>query len=274
MKLFLRFADLFLCTSLFTACCATGLCMATERFINNTLPALISPLHLAVFGGTLRVYNAPRLFFRKITTTQPYRSWFQLFFIAGTLLVIGSVFWLPSGIIWFCLALAILTFSYSLPVLPFKNKKRLREYGWLKILVLAGVWTIATALLPMMYWNKFFTNYPFELLNRFVFIFALCIVFDIRDIRADMHNNINTLPLRLGLKNSYLTISIALLFFAALNMAQYLRHPAPERLIAAWITAVITWLVVVYLRKKPSEIGYMGLADGMMLLYASIILIY
>ncbi len=274
MKLFQRFTDLFLCTSLFTACCATGLCMATERFINNTLPALVSPLHLAIFGGTLMVYNAPRLFFRKITTPQPYRSWFRFFFIAGTLLTLLSVFWLPLRIIWFGVGLALLTFSYSLPFLPFKNKKRLREYGWLKILVLAGVWTIATALLPMMYWNKSFTNYPFELLNRFVFIFALCIVFDIRDIRTDMRNNIDTLPLKLGLRNSYLTINIALLFFAALNAVQYFRHPAPERLIAAWTTAIITWLVVVYLRKKPSEIGYMGLADGMMLLYAAIILIF
>ena len=246
--------------------------MATERFINGGTPALFSALHLALFGGTLIVYNAPRLFFRKIINPVPYRNWYLLVFIAGGILVFGSVFWLPTGIVWFCLAVAVLPFSYSLPVLPFKNRKRLREYGWLKTLVLAGVWTVVTALLPIIFWNKVITAYPLELLNRFVFIFALCVVFDIRDIRTDMRNNIDTLPLRLGLRNSYITISIALLFFAVLNVLQYIRHPAPERLIAAWTTAFTTWMVVVYLRKKPSEIGYLSLADGVMLLYSSIIL--
>ncbi len=273
MKLISRIIDLLLYTSLFTACCATALCMATERFINDSTPVLASVLHLALFGGTLVVYNAPRLFFRKLSGPQPLRNWYWLFFIAGALLVLGSVSWLPSRIIWFCLALAVLTFSYSLPFLPFKNKKRLREYGWLKILVLTGVWTAATALLPMLYWNKSITAFPFELINRFVFIFALCVLFDIRDISADMRNNIETLPLRLGLKKSYLAISIALGIFATLSVAQYVRHPVPERLVAAWVTAVITWLVVIYLRKKPTEIGYMGLADGVMLLYAVLILI-
>jgi len=245
--------------------------MATERLIIGATPPLISHLHLLTFGGTLMVYNAPRIFFRR-RTTQQFRLLYQLCFVVGLAMVLPCVFWLPWHITALCGVMAVLTFSYSLPVLPFTSR-RLRELGWVKTGILATVWTVSTSLLPVLYWHRNPVGYPFEVLLRFIFIFALCIVFDIRDVRTDQRQRVATLPIRHGLHSAYKIIGLSLLLFAVLSVAQYLRYPYPYRLLAAWVTAALTWLVVNYLRKHPTERGYLALGDGVMLVYAGLAMI-
>jgi 4-hydroxybenzoate polyprenyltransferase len=280
VKVILRVIDWLLFTSLFTACCATGLCMATERLINGHPPRLTNPLHILVFGSTLLVYNSPRIFkkryHREIYTSRlpdRYRVWYFVFFALGFSMVILSLSWLSRQIFLACLVLGVLAFAYSLPLLPFRNKKRLRDFGWIKIFVLASVWTIVTSVLPILYWHKTLSLYPFEIVLRMVLIFTLCIVFDIRDMQADLNNNIHTLPQKVGIKNSYRLINITLCLFALLSVVQYMRFPVIERLAGALFTALITKLVVSYLQKHPTERAYLGLADGVMLLYALLVLL-
>ncbi len=171
------------------------------------------------------------------------------------------------------LGLGIFAFAYFLPVLPFKEKKRLRDFGWLKIIVLAGVWTTATSVLPMLYWHKNIADFPLEILIRLVFIFTLCVIFDIRDIRKDMSSNISTLPGRVGLRNSYLLINFTLLLFVGLSIFQYWRYPSLPRLAGALLTAVLTRVIVSYLRTKPSARAYLILADGAMIIYSLLVLL-
>ena len=180
---------------------------------------------------------------------------------------------LPVRILFACIVLALFTFSYSLPLLPFTARKRIREYGWPKILVLASVWTSTTAVLPMIFWYKSPVAFPFELLLRFVFIFSLCILFDIRDVQTDTRNNIHTLPIKIGLANSYKTINAALLLFVLLSFFQYLRFPNTGRLVGAISTGILTYAVAQYLKKYPTDRAYMLLADGVMLVYAFIALL-
>lgn len=169
--------------------------------------------------------------------------------------------------------LGVFAFAYFLPLLPFKNKRRLRDIGWLKIAVLAGVWTTATAILPILFWQKNIYDYPFEILVRFVFIFTLCVIFDIRDARTDLRSRILTLPNTVGIKNSYRIINVTLVLFAMLSVLQYFRYPLAIRLTGALLTAVITWAVAAYLRNKPSDRAYLLLADGVMLLYAVLVFV-
>lgn len=278
VKVIAGILDFLLYTSLFTASCATGLCMATEQLFASAPPTLFSNLHFLIFGSTLLVYNMPRILRKPFASEKNkpllknYRFWYFVSFGIGVAMAVPVLLSLPLQLLAGCIILGLLAFMYSLPLLPFKDKKRLREFGWLKITVLAGVWTVATSVLPILYYGSHISNYPFEVLLRFVFIFTLCIIFDIRDIRTDLKSNISTLPLKMGLKNSYLLINIALALFLALSTVQYLRHPAPMRLTAALLTAVITKIVVSYLRKHPSDRAYMGLVDGLMLLYTVLVI--
>ena len=250
--------------------------MATERLIDLATLPLITHLHVLVFGSTLLVYNAPRIIHLPRNKERPanaYRNWHLFFFCTGGAMAIFGLYFMPLNIIITAILLSLFAFAYFLPILPFKNRKRLRDFGWLKIFVLAGVWTIATSVLPILYFQKSVVDYPFEILLRLSFIFTLCVVFDIRDMQIDLEHNIYTLPHKVGLQNSYRLINITLLLFVGLGVIQYIRFPVGERLAGVIITAMVTRLVADYLKKYPSERGYLVLADGLMLLYAILILI-
>jgi 4-hydroxybenzoate polyprenyltransferase len=250
--------------------------MASERLILGYAPALTNRLHLLVFGSTLLVYNTPRII-RKPNTGNPlkrqYRQWYFILFFMGFVLAVAGMYRQSVVLQLASIVLGIFAFAYFLPVLPFKNKRRLRDFGSVKIIVLAGVWTTATSVLPMLFWQKNISSYPLEIFIRLVFIFTLCVVFDIRDIRADVSNNINTLPNKVGLRNSYLLINFMLLLFVALSVVQYGRYPSAARLAGALLTALVTKMVVIYLRRHPSEKAYLFLADGVMLVYSALVLL-
>ena len=273
----IKLSDFLVNTSVFTAFCALGLCVATEKLIGVPFATLRSSLHLAVIGGTLVVYNLPRLFpISKPGSLTPgsYRFWQYLFLSLGVLLTGYSLIGLsePSVIAGSCAG--ILALGYTMPTLRWQNKKRLRDYGILKILVLTGVWTIVTAIIPILEHGDTVAKYPFEILMRFAFVFVLCILFDIRDIQKDLNNKLITLPTRLGIQKSYLLINLSLIVFLLLSIVQHYRFAVPGRLIAAIITTVITFRVAKHLRNEGNKRLFVIMTDGMMILYSILVLMY
>lgn len=276
MKVLLRPAELIVSTSIFTAFCALGLCIATERLLASQSLPLFSNLHLAIFGATLTVYNLPRLLPRPYgqkRLTQPLRPLYFVLFFVGLALLIPAAINLNTSVMFTGTVLAAFALAYYLPSLPLPQKKRLRDFGLVKIFVLTSVWTIATAVLPMLYLNEPIAHYPFEVLLRFVFVFALCILFDIRDIETDSRRNIRTLPMRMGVQNAYRLVYYSVLAFAILSTLQYVRFHDTGRLIAAFTTSAATLLVTDYTRRHPGHKAFVAMTDGMMLLYALLIVL-
>jgi hypothetical protein len=250
--------------------------MATERLINNVTPALGNPLHVFVFGSTLLVYNVHSLY--KATRKKEHAAIIEHYIwgnrvlcIVGFVMVILSIKALPVNIIIGCAVLGFLSFAYTLPILPFKNRRSIRQYGWLKIIALTGIWTIVTSALPIVYWHRPLLGYPYEILLRFAFIFTLCIIFDLRDVRKDATDKIHTLPNSIGLRNSYRLLDASILLFVLLSVLQYMHYHVWERLAGAIATAIITHFTASYLRRNPSDKLYLLLGDGMMLVYAGFV---
>ena len=275
-----KLLDLFLFSNVFTACCATSLCMSTERLLGSVPLLLCNRLHALVFGGTILVYNlhhtikqAPRIPYGLSLITLHYKAGYIFLSIVGLVFVAVGLIGMPPEFIIISACCGAIAFAYSLPLLPFRQKKRIRDSGWLKILSLAGVWTVATSVLPMLYMGKSLLAYPFEIAMRFSFIFSICIIFDIRDMKADGANNINTLPQLVGLRNSYKVINMALLIFVGLSIMQCFRYAPWTRAAAAVVTAVATRAVAGYLKRHPSERGYFLVADGVMMVYALLAII-
>ena len=127
MKALTRFADLVLYTSVFTALCALGLCMATERLILAHSPSLFSSLHVLVLGSSLLVYNTPRIIRRSNTgdpAKQPFRPWYFFLFFAGLAMAVAGLYRQPAQLQLSSVVLSLFAFAYFLPLLPFKNKRR------------------------------------------------------------------------------------------------------------------------------------------------------
>jgi 4-hydroxybenzoate polyprenyltransferase len=210
----------------------------------------------------------------RFSWTLKYKNWHFLFFTLGVLMCGFSIFMLSWKILVACVVLGALSFAYSLPLLPFKDKKRLKDFGWVKILVLTSVWTIVTSVLPILYYDRLLLDYPYEIMLRFVFMFTLCVAFDIRDMQTDLEADIYTLPNIIGVKNSYRLMDVTLLLFAALSVIQYFKYPSTERLVGELLVTACTKWAIMYTKKHPSDRAYLALIDGMMLVYAALVLLH
>jgi 4-hydroxybenzoate polyprenyltransferase len=253
--------------------------MATEKLLSGHTPAFFSALHGFVAANTLCIYNL-HYYIKKIPPGISDRAdwsakhkWVHPFLIVlGCLLSLYCLFFLPLKVIAVSVALGLLSLGYSLPILPFPQKKRLKDWGILKLILLALVWTCVTVLMPMFYYNKSFEAYEVEFLLRFIFMLPLCIAFDIRDMETDKENSIYTLPNAIGLSNSYRLMDFFLVVFAGLAIWQYARYPILDRLVSGFAIAILTRLMLYFSRKVNTDIFYLLCIDGMMLVYALLIL--
>lgn len=254
--------------------------MATEKQITGNLPALLSPLHRVVAGSSLVVYNLHHVFRMLVNRRKPQIVFSlvnkisrPLFSLLGFALIFSGIFYFPVSAIIGCCILGTISLSYSIPIIPGVARRRLREYGWFKIVSLAGVWTLATTLLPAQYHQVYSTAMYMAILPRFLFMFALCLLFDIRDIRTDVNNSIDTLPARLGLHRSYQLVYFLLAAWVILSVTSYQATLYTPALTATIITACATLPVILYLRKTKSTRAYLFLGDGMMLLYGLLVIL-
>ncbi len=287
MGLFSNSIKWLLYTSIFAALCAVGLSIATERlllsktaFSFTSWSFIFSPLHIFIFSNTIFIYNVhygikrlPEGISDRADWSRKYR-YIHWFLIALSIIVSGICLLLLNWKIFLAASfLGILSLGYSLPILPFKNKKRLKDFGILKLILLCFVWACVTTLLPMLYWNKQFESYEVEFFLRFTLMMPLCIAFDIRDMHIDKENSIFTLPNAIGLKNAYRLIDFSLLANVLLAVWQFSRYPIMHRFLSALAIAALTKLIIIGSKKYNSDFYHLLLIDGVMLLYALMIIL-
>lgn len=110
---------------------------------------------------------------------------------------------------------ALLTFLYAIPLLKNKN---LRNVTGLKITIVAVVWAGVTVLIPLI--NKSVMldmDFWITLIQRFLFVFALTLPFEIRDLQFD-DLTLETLPQRVGVKKTKIIGTLMLLFMMLIEL--------------------------------------------------------
>ena len=112
-------------------------------------------------------------------------------------------------------------FTFSYAGLSFGKKKhnfKLREIPYLKIFLISFIWSASTIVLPLIQANEKIFSTPVSLLftERFLFIFAIALQFDIRDMHADRRAGLKTIPTLIGQNKaiilSYLSLAACFLF--------------------------------------------------------------
>ncbi len=104
---------------------------------------------------------------------------------------------------------ALLALGYVLPFLT--GRRRMRDIHFVKIFMIATVWTLVTVGLPFLNSElPFSSSISCLFVERFLFIFAITIPFDIRDLQVDQHTQVKTIPSSIGIEKSKLIAIIAL----------------------------------------------------------------
>lgn len=265
--------------SIFIAACAVSFCIETNILLN--LPLNSFSFYCFVFGATLVQYNL-HYSMKKVAVKDSERlSWTLqnknvhfVLLVIGCLLILFSFF---SFHLQHFIVLAILgciAFLYSFPFLPFGKRKRIKDYGFVKIITLSLLWTLITVWFPVSNMRVDTGLFVFVFVKRFVFMFILCLLFDVRDIEIDEKENIKTLAVILGKKNSYFLSYFLLILFVVLSVVQYFVYPQMVFLLAMLISSVITWIVMEATKKTNSDFIYLAGVDGMMLLQALLVYLF
>ncbi|HLN74828.1 MAG TPA: UbiA family prenyltransferase [Prolixibacteraceae bacterium] len=173
--------------------------------------------------------------------------------------------------------IAMITLFYSLPV--FKRNVflfRLREIPLLKIFLISFVWSAITILLPIIQ-----SALPFDrmhvilmLAERFLFVFAITIPFDIRDVVIDQQSGLKTIPILLGEKWSLRISNMALLLFMLLCLYHYSASNEGFLLMALILSALTTLFFINNQELKKMAYYHYGLLDGTMLLQGLLVLLF
>lgn len=254
------------------------MCIETNLLMH--LPLNKPGFYFFVFGGVMVQYNLHYLVKKTSHSNSSHFEWskknrFTHLLLAGAgmaLLIIG-VFSFELHHFIFLLVLGAITLLYSLPLLPFASKRRLKDFGILKISTLVVLWTVITVWFPIDQVTTAEKPFALIFIRRFIFLFALCLVFDIRDFDIDTRENIRTIPVIIGIKNTYILHYILLAAFVLLSILEYLQLPDTGRLNAMLLSAAATVVVVKYIKRNNSDIAYLACLDGMMLLQALLIII-
>lgn len=266
----------FIYGAMFISLCTVGLCMETNLLLGIPLNSFY--FYLLVFSATLGQYNIHYYIKRDANPDSDrffwsisHRKLHLVLNVIGAAGLLTGLFHLKPRNFMVLAIVAAITILYSFPLLPFRRKKRLKDFGLLKILTLSYVWTLITVWFPVVTFTRITPDFQLVFIQRFVFMFALCLAFDIRDVVSDGKHGIRTLPISVGIRRSYLIIQATLVLFVGISILQFIGGGQFMQLNAMIVSALATYFVIDYAKGRNSDMLYLACVDGMMLLQAILV---
>lgn len=166
-------------------------------------------------------------------------------------------------------SISLIAFSYNLPVLKIGNKRfNMRNVPGIKLFIIASVWAGSCVWLPIMELKNTGTEVSafdtFLLVTkRFLFVLAITLPFDMRDLYQDRQFNLKTIPVLIGQNNSYI-LCLAMLFTYLLLLFKFSPN-SPALTGALGLSIGVTALLLLQSKKQKNEYFYFLLLDGTLL---------
>jgi 4-hydroxybenzoate polyprenyltransferase len=217
-------------------------------------------------------YNLAESF--SYTLNQKNKSFFTfkklLFGFTFLILLYIASFLNKNTITQFSMA-AMIAIAYNLPLKANKNRMfRLRQIKGLKIFIIAFTWTLVTVYIPI---NLYIVNkisLAIVLINNFLFIAILSLLFDIKDFQKDKVNNLPSIPVLIGEIKSYRVIRLIL---AVLLISTYFLYDVVgfATTAALLLHILFSYLVIFKLKSSHKNFYYTILIDGLLISQALVV---
>jgi hypothetical protein len=249
--------------------CITGVMWSTYQLFAR--PIVYAEL-LFVFTGTLFLYSFQRLVRRSEKVSEPSdrhlwvtdRTFFLITQSVVSVIICSLCFFsfsLPTQV-WL-LSLAVISIFY---VLPYRHAVLfgLRYVPCLKIFLISLVWTSLTLSLPL---GFSLTGGEYAVwLSRFLFIVAITIPFDVRDMDNDRLQGVRTIATCLGCPGSQF-LAVSLLTISGL-IEIWVFQGQTHFSVGAYVLflGLSAWILLKGNRSRD-ELYYSGLVEGILFLY-------
>jgi len=277
-------SNLFLQSQVFVALCAAAL--TAETFIVAGTPfnfVIIS----VVFFASFFIYNASRLYISIWNKSGP--SKFSLRVDGSSLSIficivcIIFLFGLLTACNWKQLLVFMGTaFLSIIYMMPFKKNgiqlHGLRNDLFLKNIILSVTWALSTVIFPLLNGSN---NIPdeeiiFMFIRRFFFIYALTVIYDLRDLEADKYAGMETIALKFGNRNTRLWAFAALLIFSVLVLFDpFLRNDEMRPLSTALLLSAFAGALLIRFTKSIHHKPYFPvIVDSAMAIQFFLVLLF
>lgn len=249
---------------------------ALETFVLLDLAVNFGYLGL-VFFATLLTYSIHRIVgIRKLDEVliegrfkviRQYESHIIIYTIISIIAIFYFLSQLPNTILYYLSIPALISGLYTVPL--FSKSKRLRDFDYIKILLIALTWASVALIGTVNYEIRSISNILLFIifLEKSVYIFAITLPFDIRDDIIDKHSEVKTFPALWGHHKTYTIINICLIFsFIMLITIGILNRFSAIYIICVLFSFLISIIAVRISKNKQSDLYYSGLLDGVIIL--------
>jgi hypothetical protein len=239
---------------------------------------------LHVFGVTMLAYNVQRIIgLQELSNRTDQVRWYldnsKLLLVAiviGALCASISIGFIEFKTLLYGLPLAALSFLYTLPFMGAGGKRALRDLPGIKLFIIAIVWTGVTVGFPLLEADiEMNDNALLLLVQRMLFILAITIPFDVRDMDLD-DSGLKTLPQAFGARQAKLLAIMLILaagglefFYQVFDTGYPLDASFYLNLIFYPLLIPLVWRV----NRNSPDVYCTGILDGCMLLLGLILLI-
>ena len=153
-------------------------------------------------------------------------------------------------------------------VLPWLSKgRRLRDLGWIKIVLIGWSWAWLTAFLPAYHFQEVPVHLAILIgMERMLFIIAITIPFEIRDMVIDKSVGLMTMPSKFGMVMTMRVGKVLCLVTILLSMVIAFHFIVPAYALAMVITCMITLWILKKSATIDDDYFFSGVTDGTMIL--------
>ena len=274
MSLVKKIIDLILYGNFWIALGALALTFQTQLILTGNFQ--LDALSWFVFFSTFLLYALHRIVgilrlkdfldIERFAVISKFRHHIIFYAIVASLGAIYFFFRLSWHVQLALIIPAILSLGYVFPF--FGKKRRLRDFDQIKIYLIAGVWAFVTAVLPVIDNGMAFNiSIVLMILERALFVFAITLPFDIRDLHVDNHGDVKTIPAIIGIEKTKQLAYAALTLTFALALSNYfLNFYNAQILIGLSISFLSSAILISFSTTEKHDYFYSGILDGTMIL--------
>lgn len=286
-KLFYPAFDFLLFSNCFMAFCAVAQALVTFILI-GAKP--VYPILAILFCSTLFIYNFSILITKPqhpgLSPFKRVRWFFARYKLMVAITIISAILLLPLFFLVspqskvLLILLSVLSVAYGMPLFSTgKQKFGLRNIPGLKLLLIGLTWALSVVLLPIFEakGTQRLTIPTIDILlltaKRFLFITAMAIPFDIRDLFHDRKLGLKTIPVVFGEKNAYLLCQFLLAGYLVL-LFLFRNHGFDTNFFVLTLTILLAGWLIFHSKFKKNEYYYFFYVDGVLILQYVLMLVF
>jgi 4-hydroxybenzoate polyprenyltransferase len=222
-------SEAFIYGNLLVALCGIALSLSSCLILGIELSKASIPALVLIFFSCLFIYNLNVFFLGEFDLNVAREKWksdnLKVVKVFSLFCLLPVIFYASLISLYSLIILAHLFFLAILYVIPIKWKGKyysFRKVPLLKIFILSYVWSWVTVVLPAIE-SDFLNSAALIVLfaERFVFILAISVSFDIRDYERDEAQQTLTFPLWLGVEKARLISLLLILVFICFSFSYY-----------------------------------------------------